>query len=84
MSKHYDLQDLVTERDLNEEIAKIAYELYKKRETGDGSEFDDWLKAEKVVLERYENLKKNEIDVMSKVAGEKAARRVAKKQKKTQ
>ncbi len=35
---------------LHEEIARVAYELYEKRGRGEGSHFDDWLEAEKIVL----------------------------------
>lgn len=80
MSKHFDPQ-VLTERDLSEEIAKVAYDLYKKRGMGDGYDFDDWVKAERIVLEEYGKLKRNEIDLMSAVASKKAAERTAKKQK---
>lgn len=80
MSKHLDPQ-VLTERDLNEEIAKVAYDLYKKRGMGDGYDFDDWLKAERIVLGEYKKLKRNEIDLMSAVAKKKAAVRTSKKQK---
>ncbi len=71
----------MTERDLNEEIAKVAYDLYRKRGMGDGYDFDDWLKAESIVLGEYKKLKRNEIDLMSAVASKKAAERTSKKQK---
>jgi hypothetical protein len=80
MSKHFDPQ-VLTERDLSEEIAKVAYDLYKKRGMGDGYDFDDWVKAERIVLEEYGKLKRKEIDLMSAVASKKAAERTAKKQK---
>ncbi len=35
---------------LHDEIAKVAYELYEKRGRSEGSHFDDWLEAEKIVL----------------------------------
>jgi len=71
----------LTERDLSEEIAKVAYDLYKKRGMGDGYDFDDWVKAERIVLEEHGKLKRKEIDLMSAVASKKAAERTAKKQK---
>ena len=80
MSKHFDPQ-VLTERDLSEEIAKVAYDLYKKRGMGDGYDFDDWVKAERIVLEEHGKLKRKEIDLMSAVASKKAAERTAKKQK---
>jgi hypothetical protein len=36
-----------------DEIARMAYELYEKRGTGEGCHFDDWLEAEKIVLARH-------------------------------
>jgi hypothetical protein len=77
-TKGVGLGDVVKQRDLNEEIAKIAYDLYEKRGKGNGNDLDDWVKAEKIVTERYTRLKKDEIDLMSEVAEkvtEKAATR---------
>jgi 1-aminocyclopropane-1-carboxylate deaminase/D-cysteine desulfhydrase-like pyridoxal-dependent ACC family enzyme len=83
MAKHVEPQSLVTERDLNEEIAKVAYDLYKKRGMTDGHHYEDWLEAEKIVMKEYAKLKKEEIDLMSEVAEKKASERVAKKQAKS-
>ena len=44
---------IVSRRDLNEEIAKVAYELYRDRGMFNGRDFDDWVRAEKIVMERY-------------------------------
>jgi hypothetical protein len=74
------LGDVVKQRDLNEEIAKVAYDLYEKRGKSGGNDFDDWVKAEKIVTERYAKLKKDEIDVMSEVA-KKVTEKVATKKK---
>jgi hypothetical protein len=77
-TKGVGLGDVVKQRDLNEEIAKVAYDLYEKRGKGNGNDLDDWVKAEKIVTERYARLKKDEIDLMSEVAKkvtEKAATR---------
>ena len=71
--------ELIGERALNEEIAKVAYGLYQQRGNGHGSAFDDWLAAEEMVRERHKTLKREKIDVMSEVAEKKAAKRVAKK-----
>jgi len=38
---------------LNEEIARVAYELYEKRGRVEGCHFDDWVEAEKIVLARH-------------------------------
>lgn len=37
---------------LYEEVAKVAYELHEKRGGVHGYELDDWLEAERIVLER--------------------------------
>jgi hypothetical protein len=72
------LGDVVKRRDLNEEIAKVAYDLYERRGKSNGNDFDDWVKAEKIVTERYAKLKRDEVDLMSEAAEkvtEKAATR---------
>ncbi len=66
--KSIDLGTVVTERDLNEEIAKVAYDLYIRRGKTHGSDIDDWVKAEKIVMARYAKLKEDEIDAMSRAA----------------
>ena len=38
----------------HEEIAIAAYQIYLSRGTGEGSEVDDWLQAERELLERSE------------------------------
>jgi len=38
---------------LYDEIAKVAYDLHEKRGRVHGYELDDWLEAERIVLERY-------------------------------
>ena len=38
---------------LDDEIRRRAYELYKQRGTGTGSEAEDWLAAEREVRQRY-------------------------------
>jgi len=43
---------------LYDEIAKVAYDLHKKRGRVHGYDLDDWLEAERIVLERY--AKRNE------------------------
>jgi len=35
------------------EIAKVAYELYEKRGRAAGHELDDWIEAERAVMERH-------------------------------
>ena len=81
MHKQVGSKSLVAGRDLNQEIVKVAYGLYKKRGMADGHHYEDWLNAEKIVMEQYAKTKK-EIDLMSEVAEEKASRRAAVKQAK--
>lgn len=37
---------------LHEEIAKVAYELYEKSGRIEGRDLDNWLEAEKIVMQR--------------------------------
>jgi hypothetical protein len=83
MAKKSGSQELLTERDFNEEIAKVAYDLYRKRGMGDGYDVEDWLKAEKIVMVEYGRLKRKEIDLMSEAANRKAERTADRRQKKT-
>jgi hypothetical protein len=39
-----------SKQDLKEEIARVAYEIYEQRISN--QEVEDWLKAERIVLER--------------------------------
>lgn len=41
-----------TEKNLNEEIARVAYGLYEKRGYVNGNDFSDWVEAEKIVLQK--------------------------------
>ena len=38
------------EKDLNEQIRKKAYQIFKNRSEAEGDEFSDWLKAEKEIV----------------------------------
>jgi hypothetical protein len=38
---------------IEDEIRRRAYELYQRREPGTGSEAEDWLTAEREVMQRY-------------------------------
>ena len=39
---------------IHDEIARVAYELYEKRDRAHGHELEDWLEAEKIVMEKHE------------------------------
>jgi len=43
----------MNETNLNDETAKVAYELHEKRGKIHGYDLADWLEAERIVLERY-------------------------------
>jgi hypothetical protein len=83
-TKGIGLGDVVKQRDLNEEIAKVAYGLYEKRGKDNGNDLDDWVRAEKIVTERYAKLKKDEIDVMSEVAEKVSGKAAVKKKQRKQ
>jgi hypothetical protein len=38
---------------LYDEVAKVAYDLHEKRGRVHGYDLEDWLEAERIVLERY-------------------------------
>ncbi|MEW6163306.1 MAG: DUF2934 domain-containing protein [Nitrospirota bacterium] len=43
---------------LQDEIAKVAYEIYEKSGWIEGRDLDNWLEAERIVMERYAKEKK--------------------------
>jgi len=54
---------------LHDEIARVAYELYKKRGMAHGHDLKDWLEAEKIVTEKHEMHAKEteqQVDVITK------------------
>ncbi len=40
-------------KELHDEIVKLAYEFYEKRGRIHGCDLEDWLKAERIVMERH-------------------------------
>jgi len=57
-------------KDIYDEIARVAYELYEKRGKAHGYELEDWLEAERIVMERHERHAKeieHEVDIIKKV-----------------
>ncbi len=50
--------------DLNEEIAKVAYILWEKSGKIPGKDLENWLEAEKIVIDLHKN--KNEDDQKNK------------------
>lgn len=54
---------------LHDEIARVAYELYKKRGMAHGHDLKDWLEAEKIAMEKHERHAKEteqQVDVIKK------------------
>ncbi|MBI2174156.1 MAG: DUF2934 domain-containing protein [Candidatus Omnitrophica bacterium] len=43
-----------TSEEFRAEVAKVAYELFQKRGESHGSDFDDWLRAEQIVRQRWQ------------------------------
>lgn len=70
-------------KDLFDEIARVAYELYEKRGKMHGCHFDDWLEAEKIVLARHaegieHQVKRTRTSFLKKTAGETVPKRTRK------
>ncbi len=42
--------------DLKDEISKVAYEIFIKSGCTPGRDMDNWLEAERIVIERYKTL----------------------------
>ena len=49
-----------------DEIARVARELYEQSGRIEGRDLDNWLEAERIVMERYEKQKSVEADSSSK------------------
>lgn len=43
--------------DIKDEISKVAYEIFVKSGCTPGRDMDNWLEAEKIVMEKYAKLK---------------------------
>jgi hypothetical protein len=57
---------------LYDEVAKVAYDLHEKRGKVHGYDIDDWLEAERIVLERYAKRIEKEAEKPSKTKTKKA------------
>lgn len=56
--------DMKKGRELSEEIAKVAYDLYEKRGCVHGYDFEDWIEAEKIVMQRHSREIEREAEVI--------------------
>lgn len=54
---------------IHDEMTKVAYELYEKRDGARGHDVEDWLEAEKIVAKKHERHAKETghgVDVIEK------------------
>ena len=54
---------------IHDEIARVAYELYEKKGMVHGHDLEDWLEAEKIVMEKHERHAREteqQVDVIAK------------------
>ena len=66
---------------IQDEIARVAYELYEKGGRAHGNELKNWVEAEKIVMEKHERHAREtgqEIDIIEKP--KKGFRRTVKKE----
>ncbi len=52
--------------DLKEEIGKVAYEIFIKNGCIPGRDMDNWLEAERIVIEKYKTINPPDISVTEK------------------
>ena len=64
-------------RDVQERIAKVAYDLYEKKGRREGCHFEDWIEAERIVM--YEQAAELEKKAKPKAVKTKAAASGARK-----
>ena len=60
---------------LEEEIRKIAYELYEKSGCIPGRDLENWLEAEKIVLSKYGLLEQKKVPITEVGAKEKTKKK---------
>lgn len=68
---------------LHDEIASVAYELYEIRDRAHGHDFDDWVQAEKIIMEKHERHAKEigkDVDVDNVKKGKEGFSKTVKKQ----
>jgi len=52
------------EKNVYEEIARVAYDLYEKRGKVHGYELNDWVEAERIVMKRHAKEIEHEAEVI--------------------
>lgn len=60
-------------KNLYDEIVTVAYHLYEKRGRVHGSHLEDWLEAERIVLERHAKEIEKEAHAIGSTKGKKAS-----------
>jgi len=60
-------------KNLYDEIVKVAYALYEKRGRVHGCHLEDWLEAERIVLERHAKEIEKEASTIGSTKGKKAS-----------
>jgi hypothetical protein len=68
---------VLMKKDLQDKIAKIAYDLYEKKGRREGCHFEDWIEAERIVI--YEQAGEPEKRVKAKTVKPKVASATEKK-----
>lgn len=72
-----------TKKNFHDEIVRVAYELYEKRGMVHGHDLEDWLEAERIVLERHAEDREHDADTIGTTKGKKALGKTAAKTLKT-
>jgi hypothetical protein len=49
------------DKNMRDEIARVAYGLYEKRGYNSGNDFSDWIEAEKIVTKKYAKEKTSDV-----------------------
>ena len=60
-------------KNIHDEIAKVAYELFKNSGRMYGYELENWLAAEKIVMERHAKIIEQNDKLIGSTKGEKAS-----------
>ena len=68
---------------LSIEIVKVAYDLYVKRGMAHGHDLEDWLAAEKIVLEKHAKEIEQEVNIIGAAKEKKASGKTRAKTVKT-
>ncbi len=66
-----------------DDTVRIAYDLYEKRGRVHGYDVEDWLEAERIVLERHAKEIKREVDIVKATKAEKSSGKTEPKTLKT-